>query len=211
MMKPRSHSPRQSQSAQSESTQSWSTERGFTLIEVMISIAILGIGLLTLIAAFATAVGTTQNAQQNLIAREKALQTMESIYTARNTQQITFAQIANIANGGIFTNTATQLLAAGPDGLVNTADDVPYPATGPCAAGPECLVLPGPDGILGTADDVSMSLANFTRQITIGQVLNSDGTVNANLKQITVTVTYITGSSPVPRTYTVQALISAFR
>jgi prepilin-type N-terminal cleavage/methylation domain-containing protein len=211
MMKPRSHSPRQSQSAQSESTQSWSTERGFTLIEVMISIAILGIGLLTLIAAFATAVGTTQNAQQNLIAREKALQTMESIYTARNTQQITFAQIANIANGGIFTNTATQLLAAGPDGLVNTADDVPYPATGPCAAGPECLVLPGPDGILGTADDVSMSLANFTRLITIGQVLNSDGTVNANLKQITVTVTYTTGSSPVPRTYTVQALISAFR
>jgi type II secretory pathway pseudopilin PulG len=177
----------------------------------MIAIAIMGIGILTLIAAFATAVGTTQNAQENLIAREKALQAMESIYTARNTQQVTFAQIANIASGGIFTNTATQLLAAGPDGLVNTADDVPYPATGPCAAGPECVVLPGPDGILGTADDTSMSLANFTRLITIGTVLNADGTVNANLKQITVTITYMTNQSSVPRVYTVQALISAFR
>jgi prepilin-type N-terminal cleavage/methylation domain-containing protein len=201
MMKRKSHSSQQSSSHQ----------RGFTLIEVMISIAILGIGLLTLIAAFATAVGSTQNAQQNLIAREKALQAMESIYTARNTQQVTFAQIANIASGGIFTNAATQLLAAGPDGLVNTGDDLPYPASGPCASGPECVVLPGPDGILGTADDTSMSLANFTRQITIGTVLNSDGTVNANLKQITVTITYVTNQSSVPRTYTVQALISAFR
>jgi type II secretory pathway pseudopilin PulG len=177
----------------------------------MIAIAILGIGILTLVAAFATAVGATQNAQENLIAREKALQAMESIYTARNTQQISFAQIANIANGGIFTNAATQLLQAGPDGLVNTADDVNYPASGPCAAGPECVVLPGPDGILGTADDTAMSLANFNRQITIGTVLNSDGTVNANLKQITVTITYVAGSSSVARTYTVQALISAFR
>ncbi len=201
MMKRKSHSSQQASSHQ----------RGFTLIEVMISIAIMGIGILTLIAAFATAVGSTQNAQQNLIAREKALQAMESIYTARNTQQVTFAQIANIASGGIFTNAATQLLAAGPDGLVNTGDDLPYPASGPCAGGPECVVLPGPDGILGTADDTSMSLANFTRQITIGTVLNSDGTVNANLKQITVTITYTTNQSAVPRTYTVQALISAFR
>ncbi len=188
-----------------------SPQRGFTLVEVMIAIAIMGIGILTLVAAFATAVGSTQNAQQNLIAREKALQAMESIYTARNTQQITFSQIANIASGGIFTNAATQLLAAGPDGLVNTGDDVNFPATGPCAAGPECVVLPGPDGILGTADDTAMSLANFTRQITIGTVLNADGTVNGNLKQITVTITYVSGSSSVARTYTVQALISAFR
>jgi hypothetical protein len=56
-----------------------------------------------------------------------------------------------------------------------------------------------------------MSLANFTRQIAIGTVLNSDGTVNANLKQITVTITYMSGSSSIPHTYTVQALISAFR
>jgi prepilin-type N-terminal cleavage/methylation domain-containing protein len=187
-------------------------QRGFTLIETMIAIAIMGIGILTLIAAFGAAVGATQDAEENLIARQKTLQAMESIYTARNTQQVTFAQVANIASGGIFTNGPTPLWAAGPDGLVNTADDVPYAASGPCPAGPECVVLPGPDGILGTADDVGMSLANFTRTIQINSVLEADGvTIDPNLKQVQVTVTYTSGTSTVPHTYQVNALISAFR
>ncbi len=126
--------------------------------------------------------------------------------------KLRFAQIANIASGGIFTGGPTQLLSAGPDGLVNTADDVDFPASGVCPAGPECITLPGPDGILGTADDKAMSLANFRRQIQIAPVLESDGvTINPNLKQITVTVSYFTGGSPIPRAYTVNALISAFR
>jgi len=189
-----------------------SAQSGFTLIETMIAMAIMSIGIVTLIAAFATAVNATQNAQENLIARQKALQAMESVYTARNTQQISFAQIANVASGGIFTNGATQLLCAGPDGLVNTTDDVNCPASGPCAAGPECVVLPGPDGILGTADDLPMSLANFTRQIQINHVLESDGVTNdPTLKQIIVTVNYTTGGNATPHTYTVNALISAYR
>ena len=189
-----------------------SNERGFTLIETMIAIAIMSIGILTLIAAFATAVGSTQNAQENLIARQKTLEAMESVYTARNTQQITFAQIANTTQGGIFTNGATQLLAAGPDGLVNTSDDVTFPATGACPAGPECITLPGPDGILGTADDKALSLGNFTRQIQIGSVLEADGvTIDPNLKQLTVTVNYFSGGSTAAHTYSVNALISAFR
>jgi prepilin-type N-terminal cleavage/methylation domain-containing protein len=186
------------------------TQGGFTLIEVMIAIVILGIDILTVVAAFATAVGSTQNAQENLIARQKALEAMESIFTARNTQQITFAQIANIPAGGIFSGGSTPLWDAGTDGLVNTADDIPFPAKGVCPAGPECITLPGPDGILGTPDDVPMSLANFSRQIQINQVLEPDGSVNPNLKQITVTVSY-GGMTPVPRSYSVNALISSFR
>jgi len=178
----------------------------------MIAIAIMGIGIVTLLAAFGTAVASTRNSQENLIAREKALQALESVYTARNTQQITFSQIANVASGGIFTNGATQLLCAGPDGLVNTTDDVNCPASGPCATGPECVVLPGPDGILGTADDLPMSLSNFTRQIQINSVLESDGvTVNPTLKQIVVTVNYTTGGNVNPHVYTVTSLISAYR
>jgi type II secretory pathway pseudopilin PulG len=188
-----------------------SGQGGFTIVETMIAIAVLSFGILTLMATFATAVGATQNAQQNLIARQKALEAMESIYTARNSQQITFAQIANISSGGIFTSSATQLLAAGPDGLVNTADDTNFPASGACPAGPEGLTLPGPDGILGTADDVCMSLSNFTRQITISNVLESDGiTVNPNLRQVTVTVSYTTGNYGKSYNYTVNALISSF-
>lgn len=186
-------------------------ERGFTIIETMIAIAIMSIGILTLLAAFATAVNATQNSQENLIARQKTLEAMESIYTARNTQQLTFSQIANFPNG-IFTAGQTQLLCAGPDGLVNTTDDVNCPANGPCVAGPECIVLPGPDGVLGTADDTAMSLANFRRQVQINTVLEADGvTIDPNLKQIVVTVSYSSGISTVAHTYTVNALISSFR
>ena len=57
-----------------------------------------------------------------------------------------------------------------------------------------------------------MSLANFTRQIQINNVLEADGvTFNPTLKQITVTVSYSAAGSTLPRTYTVNGLISAFR
>jgi prepilin-type N-terminal cleavage/methylation domain-containing protein len=185
---------------------------GFTMIETMVAIAIMSVGLLALLAAFATAITATQNSQENLIARQKAVQAMESIYTARNTQQVSFAQIANTSSGGMFVTGAVQMKCAGPDGLVNTTDDVNCPASGPCPAGPECIVLPGPDGVLGTADDIGMSLANFTRQIQISNVLEADGvTFNPTLKQITVTVSYSSAGSTVPRTYAVNGLISAFR
>ena len=193
-------------------TFSSSPQRGFTLIEVIISIAIMSIGVLTLIAAFGAAIGSTSSAEEDLIARQKALEAMESIYTARNTQQLTFNQIANIASGGIFTDGPTPLQYAGPDGLVNTADDTNFAASGVCPAGPECIVVPGPDGVLGTADDQAMSLGNFTRQIQISNVLEPDGvTINPNLKQVIVTVTYNRIGQTVPHSYTVNALISAFR
>ena len=196
---------------QQRSVSSRRPQRGFTLVEVMIAIAIMSVGLLALVGVFGTALSASQMAQENLIARQKALEAMESIYTARNAQQINFAQIANISSGGIFTSAPTAMNAAGPDGLVNTADDVSFPGTGVCPAGPECVVMPGPDGILGNADDVAMSLGNFTRQIVISTVNNSDGTINPNLKKITVTVTYARSGSTNPISYSVNGLISSFR
>ena len=90
-----------SSSAHASSTRS--SQRGFSLIEVMISAVILTIGIVAVIGGFGAAVSATQYAQYDLIARQKALQAMESVYTARNTQQISFTQIANIGSGGIFT------------------------------------------------------------------------------------------------------------
>jgi prepilin-type N-terminal cleavage/methylation domain-containing protein len=184
-------------------------QRGFGLIEVMISITILTIGLLALVGTFATALASTQCSQEDLIAKQKALEALESIYTARNTQQISFAQVANISSGGIFTDGYTALLQAGPDGLVGTADDVNFAN---CPGGVECFQLPGPDGILGTADDTTLSLGNFNRQILISPVLQQPGNIpNPNLKQITVNVQYTKPGLKAPRVYTVNALMSAFR
>ena len=189
-----------------------SLEAGFALLEVLAAIVVMTIGLLGLMASFATAIAATASAQEDLIARHKALDIMESIYTARNSQQLPFAAINNIANGGIFLSGAQPLLCAGPDGLVGTADDVPctVPDTGAaCPGGVECLVLPGPDGILGTADDVTQSLANFTRTIAFNPVLLPTGQVNTNLIAVTISVSYLKPGWPA-RTYSVSGLISSY-
>lgn len=190
------------------------SQRGFTLIETMIAIAVLTIGLISVIASLTFAMSAVQNGENDLIARQKALEAMESIYTARNSQQpgFSFASINNVGNGGIFKNGAAPLLCAGPDGMVGTTDDVACLTAGGATCpngGVECMVLPGPDGVLGTADDVTMSLANFTRTITISQVLLPDGTVNENLVAVTVTVSYsATGGGT--RSYTTNGLISSY-
>ena len=127
----------------------------------------------------------------------KAAEAVESIYTARQTGQLTFNQIQNVGAGnGIFKVGFTPMMDAGPDGLDNTADDV--------AAAP--VRLPGASGaITNTSEDVLIDLGNFTRQV---QIANVPG--NPNVRQITVSVRY-----PVPqgwfKTYQVQALIASFR
>jgi type II secretory pathway pseudopilin PulG len=183
--------------------------RGFSLIEVMISIAILMVALLALVGVFGVALASSANSQEDMVAKQKAMEAVESIFTARNTQQLGFAAIANInAAGGIFKQGYQPLLAAGPDGLVGTNDDTNYPG---CPGGVECINLPGPDGILGTSDDTQMSLQNFQRQITITSVLQADGTPNPNLKQVQVDVQYTKGGSSRTRTYTTIAYISSYR
>src|SRR5580693_8513919 len=185
---------------------------GFTLLETMIAILVMTIGLLALMASFATAISATASSQEDLIARHKALDAMESIYTARNSQQLPFASINNVAAGGIFLPGSLPLLCAGPDGIVGTADDTncTAPDTGAaCPGGVECLILPGPDGILGTFDDLPQSLSNFRRSISFNPVFLPSGAVNTNLIAVTIAVTYVKPGWPA-RTYTVNGLISSY-
>jgi prepilin-type N-terminal cleavage/methylation domain-containing protein len=185
---------------------------GFSLIEVIIAIAVMSIGLLAVVASIGAAVQATASAQEDLIARQKALEALESIYTARNSQQVPFTSINNTASGGIFKSGPQKLLCAGPDGLVGTGDDVACLTSGGVTCphgGVECWVLPGPDGILGTADDETYSLYNFTRTITFNQVLLSTGLVNSTMMAVTVTVTYTKDGIPA-RSYTVNGLISQY-
>jgi len=188
------------------------TQRGFSLIEVMIAMIVITVGLLGLMTVFVTAIEATETAQEDLIARHKALDAMESIYTARNSQQIPFSAINNVVNGGSFLSGPQPLLCAGADGLVGTTNVVPCTTTAGAVCpngGVECIVLPGPDGILGTADDTIQSLVNFTRTISISQVLQPNGQVNQNLMAISVTVSYTKNGWPA-RSYTTNGLISSY-
>jgi type IV pilus modification protein PilV len=187
-------------------------DEGFTLIEVMIAIVVMAVGLLAVIASFATAISATQSAEEDLIARQKVLEAMESIYTARNAQQIPFASVANVSAGGVFLDGAQLLKCSGPDGLVGTADDVTCTtqAGANCPGnGAECMVLPGPDGILGTGDDVTMSLGNFTRTISVTPVLLANGNVNNNMMAISITISYTKAGLPA-RSFSANGLISAY-
>ena len=187
-------------------------QSGFTLIEVLIAIAVMSIGLLSVVASIATAIQATQSAQEDLIARQKAMDALESIYTARNSQQVGFAAINNTSSGGIFLGATQSLLCAGPDGLVGTADDVACTTSGGVTCpngGAECWVLPGPDGILGTTDDITYSLANFKRTITFSPVYLSTGGINNNMRAISISVNYTKDGLPT-RTYTVNGLISSY-
>jgi prepilin-type N-terminal cleavage/methylation domain-containing protein len=193
-------------------TRARNTEDGFTLVEVMIAIVVMSIGMLAVIASFATAISATQSAEEDLIARQKVLEAMESIYTARNAQQIPFSSVANVSSGGIFLDGAQPLKCAGPDGLVGTADDVACTTQAGAGCpdnGAECMVVPGPDGILGTTDDVTMSLGNFTRTITVTPVLFTNGTVNSNMMAISIAVSYTKAGYPA-RTFTANGLISSY-
>jgi prepilin-type N-terminal cleavage/methylation domain-containing protein len=191
-----------------------SRQSGFSLIEVMISMAILTTGLMALLAVLGITMAANQTSQQDLIARQVASELMESIYNARNTSQLGFSEIANTTATppGIFEPNALPLLCAGPDGILDTADDTTCltAAGNPCPnGGVECLTEPGPDGILGTADDVIISLNNYTRTVAITPVLESGNTV-PTLQQITVTIAYTVPNSGHTKTYVLQEYISQY-
>ncbi len=184
-----------------------SKQRGFTLIEAMVAAAVLATGLLSVLSLFAYSLSNLQLSQEDLIARAKAKEGLESVFSARDSSQITFDQINNKANGGIFLDGFALLYdPPGTDGIANTDDD-----STSASSQLDAIVLPGPDGILGTADDVRQTLTNFQRQITISPVfLTGTTTINNNLRLVTVTVRYT-----VPqfggRQYQVSAYISKYR
>jgi len=157
----------------------------------MISIIIIGGGLLALGSAFSQGMILMSTSHYHQIAKEKASEAVESVTTSRDTRVIAWAQIRNVAQGGIFLNGPQPLRVQGLDGLVNTADD----------GAVETEILPGPDRILGTADDIVAPLNAFTREIQITDVA-------ANLRQIRVTIRYQVGH--LVRQYELITYISSF-
>jgi prepilin-type N-terminal cleavage/methylation domain-containing protein len=168
-----------------------SNQAGFTLVETMFAIIILSGGLLALASAFAQGMVVINTTHYHQIAKEKASEAIESVFTSRDTRTITWAQIRNARNGGVFLDGEQQLRAPGNDGLVNTADDGVQ----------ETEVLPGNDGRINTGDDVVFVLSMFTREIEITDIAQ-------NLRQIRVIVRYQVGH--LTREYQLVAYISSF-
>jgi prepilin-type N-terminal cleavage/methylation domain-containing protein len=169
---------------------------GFTLVEAMVALGVLSVGLLSMAGVLSAGLRHLGGSPTDIIARQKAVEAIESVYTARDTGVLTWAQIRNVqggsgSDGGVFVDGPQSLKVPGNDGLVNTADD----GTG------ETLVQPGPDGLLGTTDDILTALSQYTREIKIRDV-------SSRLRSLEVTVTV--QSTTGVRTYVLKTLISSY-
>ena len=169
-------------------------ERGFSLLEVIVAAAVLTIGLLTVAMMFTTSLGMIKASEEDSIARQEAQQMIEGIFAARNTGGHPFSDFQSAAAPvsvppvpGIFSDGYQPAKQAGPDGIMNTADDGPGYET-------------GPDG---------RPLTNFERQVVFRAVLLPNLQVDPNTRQIEVSVRYRIGN--LVRTYTQTTYISTYR
>jgi prepilin-type N-terminal cleavage/methylation domain-containing protein len=181
-------------------------QSGFALVEVMVSMVLLTVALVSLAGVFGLAMAATQTTQQDMIAKQLANEAYESIVTARNTAQLNWDQIQNLGSTdcpitgattcGIFLVGPQPIYNAGADGIYGTSDDA--------AAGEQTLHEPGPDGIFGTADDVYITLTGYQRTIALANV-------DTTLRSITITVQYTATQAALARSYVLNSYISEYQ
>lgn len=183
-------------------------ERGFSLLEVLISMVVLTVGLVSLLGVFGLAMAATQTSQQDMIAKQLANEALESIVTARNTSQINWDDIQNVGSincpsspspCGIFLSGANPIFLPATTGanagIVGTSNHL----------GLQTLREPGPDGNYGDADDVMLPLTNYQRTIAITE-LNPPV---ATLRSVNIIVQYATSQNR-QKTYVLNSYISQY-
>ena len=174
--------------------------------------AVLTVGLVSLLGVFGLAMASTQTSQQDMIAKQLANEELESIVTARNTSQLGWDDIQNVGSTtcssgasscGIFLVGMNPIYNSGTDGIFGTGDDT--------TAGEQTLQQPGPDGIYGSADDVNIPLTGYQRKILISPVYDANGNLVISLRGVNVTVQYATTQARLPKTYVLSSFISQYQ
>jgi type II secretory pathway pseudopilin PulG len=159
-----------------------SSNKGFSLIETIIALGVLVTGVLGAAGVLAAGMKNLSTSPSNVIVAQKATEAIEAVFSARDSHRLTWAQINNVANGGVFLDGPQSLKVAGNDGLVNTADDGAI----------ETIILPAR----------TVTLSGYTREILIEDVPGENG----QLRKITVTIMY--GGQVLP--YILRTFISTY-
>lgn len=157
------------------------SEQGFSLLEMVVAIGILTGGLLAVASTIGYALMVSNSGRGITNTKLLIVSVLEQMETLRNTQTLTFGQIAHppdVDNTGAewnFVGFPTGFnpvsINPGPDGIFGTGDD---------------LVDAGPDLRYGTADDFinpALARTGVTRQIRITSL-------SPQLKRIEVTLRY---------------------
>jgi hypothetical protein len=145
------------------------SNRGFSYVDIMIALAILLIGILTLGAAMTAALVRTTAGESQLRAKALAAAALENVMSARYMKlggnAYTFDAIQNFGNGpGVF--------------QIGRRPVREYP---------------GGDGLFGTVDDTGAVVEGFEREIVIVDVPNANRPSPPNPiteRRITVTIFY---------------------
>lgn len=161
------------------------SDSGFSLLEMVIAVTLLTVGLLGVASAIGYAMVASNHGRSVTNTKLLAVSILEQMETLRDTNSLTFDQIANV--GEVDDRGAVKIFAGfqpgfqqvsinpGPDGIFGTEDD---------------LIDAGDDGRFGTGDEFinpSFALVGVTRQI---QITN----LSTTLKKIQVTIDYsVTG------------------
>jgi len=143
-----------------------SSNKGFSLIETVIALGVLVTGVLGAAGVLAAGMKNLSTSPSNVIVAQKATEAVETVFAARDSRRLTWAQIKNVSGGGVFLDGPQTLKIAGNDGLVNTGDDGAI----------ETIDLPGR----------TVTLSAYTREILIEDVPGENG----QLRKITVTIRY---------------------
>lgn len=171
-------------------------DEGFSLLETLVALALLAIGLLSLAGVFTVSLARMTGASWDILAKEKASETIENILAARDSGRLSWAQINNVASSGVFVAGEQALVAPGDDRLIGTADDD--------TTSPETIRRPGPNGTIDNGgDDELVTLGNFTREIVITSVPPGD-----TLRQIRVIIRYT--SAGLKRQIEMSSYVSSF-
>lgn len=152
------------------------------MLEMVVAMVVMMIGLLALASSIGYALSVTNMGRNVTNTKLLILSVTEQIETLRNSEDMTFGQIANTGAvdntggkknfAGFATGFRPVSTSPGPDGIYGTTDDLVDRA--------------GPDGQFGTNDDIENPLLKrqgYEREIVIRPL-------SGYLKQIEVTIRY---------------------
>jgi type II secretory pathway pseudopilin PulG len=161
------------------------SEQGFSYIDVMIAIVILMVGILALMAGMSASVLQAKGQEQQMIAKQTAASTMESIMSVKETDP---ARLGWPAVGNVGSN----IVSGVPRGIFIVGMQNVRPDA-------------GADEVLGTADDTGTPATALQRQIIITDVCDPErpsyncptpGPSVVRIRSVQVIVRYFVGALP---------------